>query len=77
MPDPVIGTIARDHGKTPAQIIIRWHLQEGLILNVKTSRPDRMAENIGVFDFELTAEDVYRIEALDRPEDGRIGAQPE
>ena len=75
--DPVIGTIARDHGKTPAQIIIRWHLQEGLILNVKTSRPDRMAENIGVFDFELTAEDVYRIEALDRPEDGRIGAQPE
>ena len=71
-----IAAIARDHGRTPAQIILRWHLQEGLIVNVKSGSPERMAENIGVFDFELTAEDVYRIEALDRPDDGKIGAQP-
>ena len=74
--DPVITAIARDHSRSPAQIIIRWHLQEGLILNVKSTRPDRIAENIGVFDFELSAEDMYRIEALDRPDDGKIGAQP-
>ena len=74
--DPTIAAIARDHGKTAVQIIARWHLQEGLILNPKSTRPDRMAENIAVFDFQLSAEDVYRIEALDRPEDGRIGAQP-
>jgi 2,5-diketo-D-gluconate reductase A len=74
--DPTIAAIARDHHKTPAQIIIRWHLQEGLLLNPRSTRPDRMAENLAVFDFELTAEDVYRIEALDRPDDGRIGAPP-
>lgn len=74
--DPAIGAIARDHGRTPAQIIVRWHLQEGLILNVKSARPDHMADNLAALDFELTAEDIYRIEALDRPEDGKIGAQP-
>jgi 2,5-diketo-D-gluconate reductase A len=74
--DPVIGAIARDHGKTPAQVILRWHLQEGLILSPKSARPDRIIENFGVLDFTLTAEDVYRIEALDRPDDGKIGAQP-
>jgi 2,5-diketo-D-gluconate reductase A len=74
--DPVIAAIAKDYGKTPAQVIIRWHLQEGLILSPKSTRPDRMAQNFDVFDFTLTAEDVYRIEALDRPDDGKIGAQP-
>lgn len=74
--DSVIAAIARDHGRSPAQIIIRWHLQEGLILNIKSTRPEHMADNLAVFDFELTAEDVYRIEALDRPDDGKIGAQP-
>lgn len=74
--DPVIAAIARDHGRSPAQIIVRWHLQEGLILNVKSTRTDHIAENIAVFDFELSAEDMYRIEALDRPDDGKIGAQP-
>jgi 2,5-diketo-D-gluconate reductase A len=74
--DPVIAAIAKYYGKTPAQVIIRWHLQEGLILTPKSTRPDRMAQNFDVFDFTLTAEDVYRIEALDRPDDGKIGAQP-
>jgi 2,5-diketo-D-gluconate reductase A len=74
--DPAVTAIAKAHKKTPAQIIIRWHLQEGLILHPRTTHADRMAENIGVFDFTLTAEDVYRIEALDKPDDGRIGIQP-
>jgi len=74
--DPVIAAIAKDYGKTPAQVIIRWHLQEGFILSPKSTRSDRMAQNFNVFDFTLNAEDVYRIEALDRPDDGKIGAQP-
>lgn len=74
--DPVIATIARTHGRTPAQVILRWHLQEGLIVSPKSTRPDRMAQNLDVFDFSLSAEDVYRIEALDRSDEGRIGARP-
>src|SRR5690606_36480859 len=73
----VILALAEKHGKTPAQIIIRWHLQEGLLLSPRSTRAERIAENIDVFDFTLDAEDMYRIEALDRPEDGRIGADPE
>lgn len=74
--DPAITAIAKAHRKTPAQVIIRWHLQEGLILHPRSTRPERMAENIDVFGFTLTAEDIYRIEALDRPDDGRIGVKP-
>lgn len=73
--DPAIDAIAKTHGRTPAQIVLRWHLQEGLILYPKSMRPEHMAENLKVFDFTLTAEDVYRIEALDQP-DGRIGVPP-
>ena len=51
--DPSITAIAKAHKKTPAQIILRWHLQEGLILHPRTTRPDRMAENLAVFDFTL------------------------
>ena len=73
---PAVMALAHKYGKTPAQVIIRWHLQEGLLLNPHSSRAERMAENIAVFDFALDAEDMYRIEALDRPDDGRIGAAP-
>ena len=73
---PAVMALAQRYQRTPAQIIIRWHLQQGLLLNPHSSRPERMAENIGVFDFTLDAEDMYRIEALDRPDDGRIGASP-
>jgi 2,5-diketo-D-gluconate reductase A len=73
--DPAIASIAERHGKRPAQIIIRWHIQEGLALFPKSGRPERIAENYDVFDFALDAEDMYRIEALDDPR-GRIGAEP-
>lgn len=74
--DPSITAIAKAHRKTPAQIIIRWHLQEGLIVHPRSAQHGHIAENINVFDFALTAEDVYRIEALDRPDEGRIGIPP-
>lgn len=73
---PAILALAEKHGRTPAQIIIRWHLQEGLLLSPRSGRAERITENIDVFDFTLDAEDMYRIEALDQPEDGRIGADP-
>jgi 2,5-diketo-D-gluconate reductase A len=75
--DPVIASLAEKHGKTPAQVIIRWHLQDGLLLAPKSTHPERIAENLGVFDFTLDAEDMYRIEALDDPEHGRIGPPPD
>jgi 2,5-diketo-D-gluconate reductase A len=74
--DPAITAIAKAHKKTPAQVIIRWHLQEGIILHPKSSRPDHIAENFNVFDFALTAEDIYRMEALDNPDGGRIAIPP-
>lgn len=73
--DPTIAMLTEKHGRTPAQIIIRWHLQDGLTLFPRSIRPERIAENFDVFDFALDAEDMYRIEALDSP-DGRIGADP-
>lgn len=73
--DEVIKRIAETHRKTPAQVIIRWHLQEGLILFPRSVRPERIAENLDVFGFTLDAEDMYRIEALDSPQ-GRIGPDP-
>lgn len=74
--NPVLGEIAQKHGKTVAQVIIRWHLQEGLIVIPKSTHRERMEENIAVFDFELDAEDMQRIAGLDDPAGGRIGSDP-
>jgi D-xylose reductase len=57
---------ARRHGKTPAQVVLRWGVQRGTAVVPKTSRPERLAENLAVFDFELTAEEMREITALDR-----------
>ena len=73
--DPTIGTIARKHRKTAAQTIIRWHLQQGLIVIPKSVNTDRIAANFDVFDFELDAEDLKAIGGLDSP-DGRTGPNP-
>jgi 2,5-diketo-D-gluconate reductase A len=67
--------IAARYGKTPAQVVIRWHLDNGLIVIPKSANPDRIRENIGVFDFRLTPEDLVAIAGLDRL-NGRIGPDP-
>jgi 2,5-diketo-D-gluconate reductase A len=67
--------IAAKHRKTAAQVVIRWHLDSGLIVIPKTVRLERLKENIGVFDFKLDGDDMQRIEALDSPS-GRMGPDP-
>ncbi|WP_167042678.1 aldo/keto reductase [Salinibacterium sp. ZJ454] len=63
--DPVIGGIATQHGKTAAQVMLRWHLQQGRSAIPKPTRPERIAENFEVFDFELSADELAAIDALD------------
>ena len=67
--------IAAKHGKSPAQIVIGWHLDSGLIVIPKTVNPERLQQNIDVFDFSLDAADMDRIATLDSPA-GRIGPDP-
>jgi 2,5-diketo-D-gluconate reductase A len=69
-----ITTVARAHGKSAAQVVLRWHLQEGHIVFPKSSRRERMAENFSLFDFELTADEQASITALERG--GRVGGDP-
>ncbi|MFI4950264.1 MAG: aldo/keto reductase [Caulobacterales bacterium] len=73
--DPVIAGVARKHGRTPAQVIIRWHLDSGLIVIPKSVTPSRIVENHDVAGFQLDQDDMAAIEALDDP-DGRIGPDP-
>jgi 2,5-diketo-D-gluconate reductase A len=73
--DPEIDEIARDHGKTPAQVVLRWHIQKGHIVFPKSATPQRIRENIDVFGFELSGGDVERISALDRNQ--RTGPDPD
>ena len=63
--DPAIGAIAARHGKTPAQAMLRWQLQHGRSAIPKSTNPGRITENFAVFDFELSAEEMSRIDALD------------
>ena len=69
-----ITAIAAKHGKTPAQAILRWHLQLGNVVIPKSVTPKRMKENFDLFDFELDEEDMAAIEALDQGD--RIGPDP-
>jgi 2,5-diketo-D-gluconate reductase A len=73
--DPTLGKIARKHGKSVAQTIIRWHLQEGLIVIPKSIHKDRIVSNFDVFGFELDAEDLKTIDGMDSS-DGRMGSNP-
>jgi 2,5-diketo-D-gluconate reductase A len=75
--DPVIEHIARDLGKTPAQVVLRWHIQRGDIVFPKTVSRDRMTSNFEIFDFELNSSDVDAISALDKGESGRTGPHPD
>ncbi len=63
--DPVITGIAERHGKTPAQVVLRWHIDSGRSAIPKSVRPERIAENLDVFDFVLTTDEIAAIDALD------------
>ncbi len=73
--DPRIAAIAHRHGKTPAQVILRWHLQVGTVAIPKSVTPSRIAENLDVFGFTLTHDEIAAIEALNT--DTRIGPDPD
>ena len=73
--DPVIGGIAEAHGKTPAQVVLRWHIELGNIVFPKSVTVERLQENIEIFDFALSAAEMEQLEAVDRGE--RIGPDPD
>ncbi|KJL35430.1 2,5-diketo-D-gluconic acid reductase A [Microbacterium ginsengisoli] len=75
--NPAVVAAAEAHGVSPAQAVIRWHLQRGFVVFPKSTRKERMAENFEVFGFELTADEVAAIDALDTGDgSGRVGTHP-
>ena len=74
MDDPTLTEIGRSHGRTVAQVVLRWHLQLGIVVIPKSVTPARITENIDVFDFELSDDEMAAIEGLERGE--RIGPDP-
>ncbi|BDM71169.1 oxidoreductase [Streptomyces nigrescens] len=72
--DPTIGRIAAKHGRTPAQVVLRWHLQIGNVVIPKSVTPSRIVENIDVFGFELDGDDLATLAGLDTGE--RLGPDP-
>ena len=72
--DPTFKTIGDAYGKSPAQVVIRWHVQHGYIVIPKSSNPLRITENANVFDFELSDKDMAKIDKLNKDE--RVGPDP-
>jgi 2,5-diketo-D-gluconate reductase A len=75
--DEVITRIAAAHHKTPAQVVLRWHIQRGDIVFPKSVHPERIKSNFDLFDFDLTNGEVDEINGLDRGESGRTGPNPD
>ncbi len=76
--DPVLTTIGKAYDKSPAQVVLRWHIQLGNVVIPKSVTPSRIAENIDVFDFELSTDDMAQISGLSPAEgSGRIGPDPD
>lgn len=73
--DPTINAIARKTAKTPAQVVLRWHIERGDIVFPKSTTPERIKENIDIFDFGLSSADVEAISSLNR--DHRTGPDPD
>ena len=74
--DEVITGIADAHGVTPAQVVLRWHVQLGNVVIPKSVTPSRIRENLDVFGFELSEDEMARIDGLDKGEEGRMGPRP-
>lgn len=75
--DPVVTAIASKLGKTPAQVVLRWHVQRGDIVFPKSSSPQRISENLALFDFELADADMTTLTGLNKGESGRRGPNPD
>jgi len=73
--DPTIAEVAKAHGKTPAQVVLRWHVELGNIVFPKSVTPSRMQENFEIFDFELSPDEIGLISALNKDE--RTGPDPD
>ena len=71
---PVLGRIAQKHGKTPGQIVLRWHIEQGLVAIPKSANPQRMKENLGIFGFALDADDVTAIATLDGGDESGVNS---
>ena len=70
--EPALRRLADKHGRTPGQIVLRWHVQNGLVAIPKSRNPQRMAENLAVFDFELDGEDLAALDTLDEGPDAGV-----
>jgi 2,5-diketo-D-gluconate reductase A len=75
--DPEIGRIAAAHQKTTAQVTLRWHLQHNHVIFPKSMHRERMQENLDIFDFELSSEEMALLDGLDRGTRGRTGPNPD
>ena len=75
--DPTVVDIAEQLGRTPAQVVLRWHVQRGDIVFPKSTTPKRIEENFQIFDFELDDAAMERITGLDKGEAGRQGPNPD
>jgi 2,5-diketo-D-gluconate reductase A len=75
--DPVVTEVSERVGRTPAQVVLRWHIQRGNIVFPKSVTPERIRENLEIFDFELEPADIEQIAGLDRGEAGRTGPNPD
>jgi 2,5-diketo-D-gluconate reductase A len=75
--DPVVTAIAQSLGKSPAQVVLRWHIQRGDVVFPKSVTTERVKENFELFDFELSGDDMVAISGLDRGENGRRGPNPD
>ena len=70
--DPTLAAIAAKYGKTPAQVILRWDVELGIVPVPRSTNPERMAQNLDVFDFALTADEIASITALDTGAEQRV-----
>lgn len=71
---PVLGRIAQKHGRTPAQIVLRWHVEQGFVVIPKSAHPQRMKENLDIFSFALDADDTAAIATLDGDDESGVNS---